>query len=513
MAVSNVTRRTLIYAAEEPGKAGAWTSVTTGGGTLTLDTSTATHEDTDTLRCLYESAETPPVARGGNLWPIDLGTCALASGNSRTADYGDGPVPGSRSTLLTLAGDNAGANTGALTLAGRTDGAMFGMRVWLKGSGAVELRLRAVGASSGVTETVASLVIASVPATWTCYLVRGYCAQFDCSSIQGEIRANGSGGTVEAYGSDLRLLENATDFPEYQPPNGAAQTIYVTKRVSVSVAAWGDSMTAGSAGGEWRTELQRLLLGAPLYNGGVGGETSTQIKDRFIASTDAAKTYRSYGVQIIWAGQNNTAATDTILTDIETMLATLKHGRFLILPPLNSSTYGPGSGIFPYVQDLYKKLRSRYGTRFCDIMMPLRAGYEFTRDAYMYDTTHLNGVGLGIVANEIYKAIRRNGWMDTAADPFNPVEDTHPVIGYASIAAAVANTELLPAGKRHGFLVVNDSASASMYLALGTYASGSTFFRKLAPGEAYEMIGKQYHGAVSAQWSAAVGYARVTEIA
>jgi hypothetical protein len=521
LVVSNVTQNAIIYAAEkephgtDPGKGGAWSSLTSAGGTLTLAADTSDCESNDILRCIYDTDEVPALVRprGGNLWPVDLDACELASGNTRTADYGPGPRPGTRSTRLVLAGDNVGANTGALTLAGRTDGAMFGLAIDIKGSGTLELRLRAVGSSSGVTETVASLAITAT-ATWKRYVVRGYVAQFDCSTIQAEIRATGSGATIDASAPDLRLLDNLTEFPEYQPPNGAAQTVYIHRRLTTTVAAWSDSM--------WdlcSVPLAALLKGTKVYNGGVGGETTDQVRDRFLATTDAAKLYRAYGVTVIWCGHNNYTDIDngTLISEIEEMIAALKHSRFLIIPLVGGSGAAPGTGPYPYYCRAYKGIKQRYGTRFCDAAMPLHAGTAYSIDAFRRDTQHLNAVGWDIVAHEVAKSIKRNGWLEDVAGVFDfgesaDQEQTHHITLQTSVAAAAADTELLPIGKRHGFSVVNDSASASMYLALGGYASGSSFTRKLAPGECYELYGGKFHGPVHAQWTAAVGNARVTEI-
>lgn len=56
--VTNVTRKTLIYAAEKSGAAGAWSSVTSVGGTLTLDFNTTGHNSADVLRAIYQEDDT-----------------------------------------------------------------------------------------------------------------------------------------------------------------------------------------------------------------------------------------------------------------------------------------------------------------------------------------------------------------------------------------------------------------------------------------------------------------------
>jgi hypothetical protein len=57
LAVTNVTRNTLIYAAERSGKGGAWVYTDKTGGVLTLAVSTSDHNDADELRCIYDEPE------------------------------------------------------------------------------------------------------------------------------------------------------------------------------------------------------------------------------------------------------------------------------------------------------------------------------------------------------------------------------------------------------------------------------------------------------------------------
>jgi lysophospholipase L1-like esterase len=54
LAITNITKKMLIYAAEKTGKAGAWSAVSMFGGTLTLEMSTTGHSSGDILRVQYE---------------------------------------------------------------------------------------------------------------------------------------------------------------------------------------------------------------------------------------------------------------------------------------------------------------------------------------------------------------------------------------------------------------------------------------------------------------------------
>jgi len=95
------------------------------------------------------------------------------------------------------------------------------------------------------------------------------------------------------------------------------RSVYTAAKV---IAWWGDSMTDGGiGGGEPRTALADAL-NTPVYNGGVGGETSTQIETRMLADSvfnNAPNT------TLICAGHNNYTQTATVLSDIADMVAHL----------------------------------------------------------------------------------------------------------------------------------------------------------------------------------------------
>jgi len=447
---------------------------------------------------------------GANLWPLELSEAPLAVGNTRTADFGPGPFPGSRSTRFVLAGDNEGVNTGFLVLSGRTDGAMFGLAVWLKGTGTLEMRMRAVGTASGVTEVVGTLAV-TLDSVWRRYILRDYVAQFDCSSLIAEIRATGSGATVEAYGVDLRLLRDFTNFPEYNKPNGYAQRVSIDYRLTTTASAWSDST--------WRTSSTPLaanLKGSKVYNGGVGGETSSEVLTRVIATTDAAKLHRSYGVNIIGCGNNNITDIDSgqLIADIDAMLAAFPHDRTLILPVVPGSAAAPGQGSYPYVLRAFRKFKSRYGRRFVDTWAPLCGDNGFSLACYRDDHTHLNYQGCALVADEVMKAMIRNGWIDGGGFDAGEQDDerqVHTLCQYTIVPAAVSTGNvILPPGSRQGFSVYNDTTTGVLYLSFGTYASGSTFFAKINPQGRETFMGK-YAGAVTGYWSVADGNARVTE--
>jgi len=74
---------------------------------------------------------------------------------------------------------------------------------------------------------------------------------------------------------------------------------YKTSDQSNEIVAWGDSLTRGSKSVSF-TRFLGLLYSIKALNEGIGGETSTQIKDRMVSQT---KFYKN--PTIIWAGRNN----------------------------------------------------------------------------------------------------------------------------------------------------------------------------------------------------------------
>lgn len=82
-----------------------------------------------------------------------------------------------------------------------------------------------------------------------------------------------------------------------------------------------------------------------------------------------------------------------------------------------------------------------------------------------------------------------------------------------SVAASAADVQLLASNvNRKGGSIFNDSASATLYVALGaTAASTASYTAQVLPGGLYELP-KNYTGEVRGIWSAAVGNARVTEL-
>ena len=99
-----------------------------------------------------------------------------------------------------------------------------------------------------------------------------------------------------------------------------------------------------------------------------------------------------------------------------------------------------------------------------------------------------------------------------------PISNTSATSTRTSVAAAAADTLILASNAaRKGATIYNDSASATLYLALGTTAASLTnFTAALLPitnGVAgYYEVPFGFTGQIRGIWSAAVGNARISEL-
>jgi hypothetical protein len=81
----------------------------------------------------------------------------------------------------------------------------------------------------------------------------------------------------------------------------------------------------------------------------------------------------------------------------------------------------------------------------------------------------------------------------------------------SNVASSTSNVTLLSANSdRKGYSLFNDS-TANCFVKLGTTASSTSFFLKMAAGSFYEDINPTYRGRIDAIWDAANGFMRVTE--
>jgi len=192
------------------------------------------------------------------------------------------------------------------------------------------------------------------------------------------------------------------------------------------IGAEGDSLTEGLketgvySANPWPKLLQSAL-GRMVYNAGVAGQTSTQIKDRQIAET-----YTNYGTQIIWAGRNNYTSPTTVKADIASMVAHSASGRYIVLSILNGdyATEYAGQADYATIVALNADLATLYGPKYYDIRADLVAlggpgqAYadptNFARDVYpdalRDDQIHPNDTCIPLIAVMIQNKLASLGY-------------------------------------------------------------------------------------------------------
>lgn len=180
------------------------------------------------------------------------------------------------------------------------------------------------------------------------------------------------------------------------------------------IATWGDSLTHGDGAviGAYQTALVSLIGGYAILNGGVGGEGSTQIKDRMLAAPET----HAYPT-IIWSGRNNFTSPVTVKADIAEMvsaLAAVGNENYLILSVLNASGESIGTSNYNAIIQLNDDLSDIYGSHYVDVRSYLVSLYDpgqpqdvtdhdndIPPSSLRFDTVHLTVVGYQAVAQKI----------------------------------------------------------------------------------------------------------------
>jgi len=184
------------------------------------------------------------------------------------------------------------------------------------------------------------------------------------------------------------------------------------------IATWGDSLTHGdgAALGAYQTALVSLIGGYDILNGGVGGENSTQIKNRMLAAPET----HAYPT-IIWSGRNNFTSPVTVKADIAEMvsaLAAVGNENYLILSVLNASGESVGTSNYNAITQLNEDLSDIYGSHYVDVRSYLVSLYDSGQpqdvidhdddippSSLRFDTVHLTLPGYQAVAQKISQNI------------------------------------------------------------------------------------------------------------
>lgn len=178
-----------------------------------------------------------------------------------------------------------------------------------------------------------------------------------------------------------------------------------------SVQCWGDSLTAGSGGyGKYPARLQDLILRVT-YNNGVGGETSAQIKTRFLANPAELMAL----TQVLWMGTNDNPLVNTwapTKANIAECVAAAG-SRYLVL-----GIFGTGM-----LDEINADLAATYGARFVELRAYLQSYNDGSVDdladvaagliprSLRADQIHLNDRGYELVAMAVADKLQSLGWV------------------------------------------------------------------------------------------------------
>lgn len=185
-----------------------------------------------------------------------------------------------------------------------------------------------------------------------------------------------------------------------------------------NIAFWGDSMTPGVA-----LRLQQRYTDREVYNGGVAGETSTQIAARQLSDTAG----RNEWVNIFWYGQNNQTDPVQIKADLAASIAKLAPGntRFLVLAVVNEAKpeESRGTPIHDTIVQLNNELAGLYPDHYLDVRTYLVNHYDpalaedvanFQDDvpprSLRYDEIHQNNEGADLVTEWLKGILDAKGW-------------------------------------------------------------------------------------------------------
>jgi hypothetical protein len=212
--------------------------------------------------------------------------------------------------------------------------------------------------------------------------------------------------------------------------------------------------------------------GRASYNFGIAGNTSTQVKDRFLAMPET----HDFST-VLWLAENNFSSKATVLADVATIVAALGHTRFLIISCFNTSGEVSGSGNHTAVLDLNTDLEALYPDNYVelrDYFVSLGTGPEIASDipagAYRLDNLHLTQEGYNLAAQYIYDNHRNTLMPDalakavTASDIDSAITSNRsPLRPYNKFNNAVLNANTLATYSPRGVeLLSNESMTSNL---------------------------------------------------
>lgn len=186
------------------------------------------------------------------------------------------------------------------------------------------------------------------------------------------------------------------------------------------IALWGDSLTPPVA-----NNLRQLVPDRTIFDGGISGQTSSEIAARQLA--DAAASGHNTWINVFWYGHNNQRAPAQIEADIAASVAALAPGndRFIVLALVNQATPNEirGGRDYAAILQLNNDLAARYPQNYLDIRAHLVSRFDpanaqdvidsqndVVPSSLRFDEIHLNNNGSIIVAEELQRFVTAKGW-------------------------------------------------------------------------------------------------------
>lgn len=257
------------------------------------------------------------------------------------------------------------------------------------------------------------------------------CMNIESGFIKAEV--DSSGRILIAIDTDGRVMAHLSEYTVF--PDRLLEKIAAGASSLAMIACWGDSLTDGAGGsGINYPAVVSSALGRSVYEGGVGGQTSSQILTRILADTS----HRDW-TSVFWMGRNNYAAAQTVVEDILDGISHLtpSTSRFLVLSVLNgnySTSQGDfmdewqGGAAYDKIISLNSELGLTFGHSYVDIRRYLidyglrdagisptaqdliDIGHDVVPLSLRSDKIHLNALGYTVVGNYVARLIRARHW-------------------------------------------------------------------------------------------------------
>jgi lysophospholipase L1-like esterase len=211
----------------------------------------------------------------------------------------------------------------------------------------------------------------------------------------------------------LPINTSATTLDPPQPSLPAPQQAVAA--LSQNIACWGDSLT-----GLYWSHVQTLYPSRQVFDGGVSGETSTQIEVRAVADT----AHRDW-ISVYWYGHNDFTKA-AVPGNIAASIAALNPNNkaFIVMSLLNWADNGErGTAVYDDIVNCNNILAAQYPDNFIDIHAYLVSLFnpndpqdvqdhnnDLVPTSLRFDRIHLNDTGCDFVAAKIKEFITAKGW-------------------------------------------------------------------------------------------------------